>query len=376
VYAKEISVLSRRACLQIAGAGLGLAATSAKAASVVALAGAAGAARDFARSRPDLVSARALSEAQAYSDQLGGSALCIWRAGHLVYESYAAGVDATTPLTTYSMAKSVLGLVYGLALEDGVVGSLDDAVGLYIDEWRGDPRGAITVRQLLQMRSGLKLYSLARREPEAIALLSGDHVTETALATPLERPPGALFEYANVNSQLAGTALDRALRRRGLAGYSDYLERKLWRPLGQGAATLSVEFPGGEPRFFAGLQATAHDWLRLGVMFAQEGRFAGRAIVPAGWIRQMAAPSANPNYGIQLWRGSPWAAQRSYGPGTPQTVACKEPYLASDMVFFDGSGGQRVYVSAGLRLVIVRTGKMSWDWEDSSLPNTIIRGLA
>jgi CubicO group peptidase (beta-lactamase class C family) len=185
-----------------------------------------------------------------------------------------------------------------------------------------------------------------------------------------------VFEYANVNSQLAGTALDRALKRKGLGGYHAYLDRRLWAPLGQGPATQAVEFTGGEPRFFAGLQATARDWLRLGVLFADSGRFSGRRIVAADWIDQMSAPSPNPNYGLQLWRGSPWTAQRSYGPDSPQTVACNAPYLAPDIVFFDGSGGQRVYVSAKLRLVIVRTGKASWNWEDSTLPNLIIGGLA
>jgi CubicO group peptidase (beta-lactamase class C family) len=368
--------LSRRTWLGMAAGGLAFTGWRAHAQAVTAVAPIGGADRPGALGpvAAGQVSVAALAQAQAYSDRFGGSSLLVWRAGRLAYESYGAGTDADTPLTTYSMAKSVLGLVYGLALHDGVIASLDTPVGTYLDAWRGDPRGAITLRQLLQMRSGLKLYSLARQEPQALALLSGANATETALATPLARPPGAVFEYANVNSQLAGTALDHALKAKGWAGYHDYLAHRLWRPLGQRSATQAVEFAGGEPRFFAGLQATARDWLRLGVLFADAGRYDGRRIVPAAWIDQMRTPSPNPNYGLQLWLGAPWTAQRAYGPGA-QSVACQEPYLADDLVFFDGSGGQRVYVSARLRLVIVRTGTMSWSWEDSTLPNTIIRGL-
>lgn len=365
-------LLSRRAWLSQAGASL--AASGAQAQTVVI--DGVERPRDLARSRPGGVSAAALAQAQGISDRFDGTSLLVWRAGRMVCETYAPGFSALSPLTTYSMAKSVLGLVYGLALQDEVIGSLDAPVGDYLDEWRDDPRAAITLRQLLQMRSGLKLYSLAQKDERALALLSGARVTQTALATPLERTPGAVFEYANVNSQLAGTALDRALKRKGLGGYHPYMARRLWRPLGQASATQGVEFVGGEPRFFANLDATARDWLRLGILLADDGRFEGCRIVPAAWIAEMRKPSPNPNYGQQIWLGSPWTAQRSYGPNAPQTVACEEPYLASDMVFFDGSGGQRVYISAALRLVIVRTGKASWAWEDSALPNTIIRGLA
>jgi CubicO group peptidase (beta-lactamase class C family) len=365
-------VLSRRSWLSLAGASLLASGARAQTAVIAGLESP----RGLTRFRQGLVSTEALARAQAISDRFDGASLLVWRAGQMAYESYATGLSAASPLTTYSMAKSVLGLVYGLALRDGVISSLDTPVSDHLDEWRDDPRGAITLRQLLQMRSGLKLFSLAQKDSRALALLSGSNVTQTALATPLERAPGTMFEYANVNSQLAGTALDRALKRQGLGGYHPYMSRRLWRPLGQSTATQGVEFVGGEPRFFANLDATARDWLRLGVLFADHGRFEGRRIVPAGWIDEMTKPSVNPNYGLQIWRGSPWTAQRAYGPNAPQTVACAAPYRAPDMVFFDGAGGQRVYVSAALRLVIVRTGKASWTWEDSALPNTIIDGLA
>lgn len=113
----------------------------------------------------------ALQAAQAYSDSKRGAALLVWRKGRIVYEHYAPGCAADTRFDTYSMAKSILGLTYGAALRDGVITSLDQSVSDYLQEWRGDPRGAITLRQLLGMRSGLKLYSMARKEPQAMDLL-------------------------------------------------------------------------------------------------------------------------------------------------------------------------------------------------------------
>lgn len=364
--------IPRRALLA-GGAAAVFAGSSAQAATITMPGGGGG---DIARASRPVVSQTALADAQAISDRFGGRALLAWKDGALFHETYAEGVDADTRLSTFSMAKSVLGLMFGLAIDQGVITSLDTPVGAYLEEWSRDPRGAITLRQLLEMRSGLTLYSLGRGEPQAVEMATGSRATATALATPLARPPGQEFEYANVNSQIAGAALHAALKRAGRGGYADFLQAGLWAPLRQSPATLNLEAEGGQPRYFAGLDACARDWLRLAILFADEGRYEGRQVAPASWVRRMATPSAaNPNYGLHLWLGSPWTKLRSYGPRTPATVPCREPYLAPDMLLFDGAGGQRAYVSPSLKLVVVRIGTPSWDWEDSALPNTLIRGL-
>jgi CubicO group peptidase (beta-lactamase class C family) len=322
---------------------------------------------------PGGIGADALAAAQAYSDSKRGAALLIWRKGKIVYEHYAPGCAADTRFDTYSMAKSVLGLAYGAALRDGVIASIDEPVSDYLTEWRGDPRGAITLRQLLGMRSGLKLYSMARNEPQAMDLLTGPDVVATALGTPLESPPGHLFEYDNANSQLAGIALNRALKRAGQGDYARYLSKVLWKPLGQSDAVVALDHPGGEAHYFATLRASVRDWMRIGVMIAHDGRFDGRQVLPAAWIREATtADPVNPNYGLQIWIGSPFAPHRRYGPNTPRTAIASQPYLAPDMIFFDGSGGQRVYVSKSLDLVIVRTGGEDWTYDEAVIPNLII----
>jgi CubicO group peptidase (beta-lactamase class C family) len=245
-----------------------------------------------------------------------------------------------------------------------------------VEEWRGDPRGAITVRQLMQMRSGLKVHPIGLADPNGYALIFGRNITKTVLETPLVEPPGQTFEYANVNCFIAGLALDRALTRAGEGRYVEFLSRELWRPLGQSDAMIDVDGPNGIPRFFAGLSAPARDWMRLGLLFIQDGRVNDRQVVPSEWLKTMVTPSANPSYGLFIWIGNPWIPLRSYGPDVKAKVACKEPFLASDMVYFDGAGGQRVYASARLKLVIVRTGAQSPAWDDSALPNAIIRGFA
>jgi CubicO group peptidase (beta-lactamase class C family) len=309
------------------------------------------------------ISPEALAKAQAYSDSLGGHALIVWRNGKIRYEHYGDGVTADTRFETFSMHKSVLGLVYGQALKDGIIHSLDDKAGDYLTEWANDPRGQITLRQLLTMSSGLSQVGI-------------DAKAELALALKIDAPPGSRFEYNNANSELAGVILDRALKKAGRGDYAAYLSRVLFKPLGMGDAHLWLDHEGGEPRFFAFLEMRARDWLRLGIMIDRKGKFDNAQVLPAGWIKTITTPSAlNPNYGIQTWIGLPWSRYRPYGPRSAVKMSNIEPYLANDMVFFDGFGGERVYIAPSLDLVIVRIGEPSFAFDDSIIPNDIIRGL-
>jgi CubicO group peptidase (beta-lactamase class C family) len=305
----------------------------------------------------------ALAKAQAYSDSLGGHALLVWQGGELRYEHYGPGVSADTRFETFSMHKSVLALVYGAALRDGIIHSLDDKVGDYLQEWAHDPRGSITLRQLLTMQSGLSLGGI-----DATAAVAFSRVQDV--------PPGSRFEYSNVNPELAGIALNRALKKAGRGDYAAYLSAVLLKPLGAGDAHLWLDHEGGEPRFFAFLQMRARDWLRVGVLIDRKGRFDGQQVLPAAWIKAQTTPSSlNPNYGILTWIGSPWSRYRSYGPRSPVKVSHAEPYLAPDLVYFDGFGGERVYIVPSRDLVIVRIGEPSFSFDDSIIPNAIIAGL-
>jgi len=320
----------------------------------------------FPKSVAEGAFADALDQAQAYSNTKNGVGMIVLRDGIIVHENYVAGADGTTPTASASMMKSVLALLVGIALEDGLIGSVDDPVGSYISEWSGDPRGEITIKQLLTMSTGLGQSDFAR-------LLLAPDIGRVALETPLAEKPDGSFSYNNAVSQLLGMVIDRQAAKAGYGGFADFLHRELWCPLGNGEALLWID-GNGKPRGYAGLHAGLYDWARIGELIRNGGKVGDRQLVPAAWIEEMAQPSsANPQYGYQLWLGEAWTPQRRYSAANPIAIPHAEPFAAPDTVYFDGFGGQRVYVIPSKGLTIARVGMVNLSYDDAIIPNALIR---
>jgi CubicO group peptidase (beta-lactamase class C family) len=319
----------------------------------------------------DALSARLLSAGLAAIGEPGTAALLVWHDGALRLEHYGAGFSADMLSAPASMPKPVLALAVGAAVDRGLV-DIDAPVSRWLPEWRDDPRGRITLRQALQMRSGLEKYGPAGKGGAGEALMLGTRLEDLVLHTRLVREPGDRFDYNNGDNALVLLALQRATHRR----YADWLSRTVWQPIGAGDAFTWLDRPGGMARTFCCLLATPRDWVRVGRLIKDGGRAGGRQVISAGWMAQMLSPSpTNPDYGFQIWRGSPYRPTRSYGSGEAPPLPIGEPFLADDMLIFDGAVGQRVYVSAREDLVVVRIGDFAPDWVDSRLPNAIIRAL-
>jgi CubicO group peptidase (beta-lactamase class C family) len=309
-----------------------------------------------------------------YAYAMESYGLLVWHDGAVVLERYWPGAGPDSRPDGASMHKSVTALTVGALIAAGRIGGVDDPIDMYVPEWAGRAEGKITLRQLLGMASGLATFSQAGGlVSEANRFLAGLMPERMALARSLIAPPGREFTYRNLNTQLLGIIIERAAGR----PYAEVLSEHLWKPLGAADAYVWLDRTDGLARTYTALLARAEDWLRLGLIIKDRGALLGRPVVPADWIAQMTAPSpANANYGFQIWRAHPYQERRYYNPALKGlSTAASEPILAEDMVFFDGVGGQRVYVSADHGLVIVRLGVARPDWDDSALPNAVLRAL-
>lgn len=315
----------------------------------------------------------AIAAIEAYGTETDSIGLLVYQGGAVVYEKYWPGYARDTRVETASMHKTVLGLAIGAAIADGRIGSVDDRIGRYLPEWSADPRGDITVEQLLQQASGLAVQPFSLNPfGTSMRVYFGTDLARTVLGIPLADSPGSRFEYTNINAQILGLVLERATGRR----YADYLGERIWSRIGAPAASVWLDRPGGLARTYCCLLTTTRGWLQVGRVLLGRGEVDGERIVPEAWVDAMLTPSAtNPNYGYQVWLGLPPGNERRYNSLSKAVARHSAPFAAADVAFLDGWGGQRTYVVPSRELVIVRLGRPQPDWDDARLVNAVVAGL-
>ncbi|WP_101757403.1 serine hydrolase [Oceanicoccus sp. KOV_DT_Chl] len=201
------------------------------------------------------------------------------------------------------MHKTVVALLVGVAIADGAIGSVDDKVVRYFPEWAADSRGAITIRDLLTMSSGLEQYPFSLNPfagKSAFRFLFAGDRERVALTTVQRWQPQATYDYNDINAQLLGLLLERATGMR----YRDYLQEKLWQPMGGQAAQVWLDHEQGLAMTACCLLAPAQDWARIGLLMKNGGELNGKQIIPRDWITAMLTPSTlNSSYGYFTWLG-------------------------------------------------------------------------
>ncbi|MEO1968976.1 MAG: serine hydrolase [Sphingomonadaceae bacterium] len=285
-------------------------------------------------------------------------AMVLMENGHIVAERYAPGYTRNTRLVSWSMAKTITSVMIGMLVADGRL-SLDQPAP--IPRWQrpGDPRGAITLRYLLQMRSGLQHTEAGpipyeSSEVRMLFLDGRDDMAQWAEEQPLETVPGSQFKYSTnttvILSDIAARVLtndskDPETRRRAVY---DYLKARLFDPLGMTSVVPEFDRSG---TLIGGslMHATARDFARFGELLRNKGSYRGAQIVPRSWVAAMTTPSPkSPQYGLQTWLNNP------VKPGADDALF---PKLAPHSLFgMVGHMGQYVLVSPKQGLTMVRLG--------------------
>ncbi len=305
----------------------------------------------------------ALAQVRDYAQQRDSTGLIVMHQGHVVLEDYWQGYGPDSPFNSMSMAKTLLGLLMGIAIAEGHIESLETPAAQYLPEWQNDDRASITLKDLLHMQSGLRNDDRSDTvASDLVQMYLGSDARTTALAIPSLRPPGEIYEYNNANTQILSLVIERATGE----PYADYLSSRLWEPLGAADATIWLDRPGGNPKPFCCVFATARDWARVGQLILDGGRVGDRQVVPAAWIEAMLTPSPlEPTFGYHIW-------VKARTPDYPNVdQAATVPFVAPTF-YLDGKGLQRVYIIPSLDLIVVRMGEDPLQWDDSVIPNTLL----
>jgi CubicO group peptidase (beta-lactamase class C family) len=282
-----------------------------------------------------------LARARAYAFQDGKhtQGVVVVRDGAIVAEWYASGADEHSWAASWSMAKSVASSLVGIAIDEGKIPGIDVPMTTYYPDWAARGLGDVTLRDVLEMSSGLawnESYSpseLATSDVIKMVVQSPDELAYAA-SRPKADPPGTTFNYTSGGAMLLSGVLQQATGE----SVEEYAKQKLWDPL-QASQVDMWSDAAGHTLTYCCVDTTSRDFARFGLLYLDRGRWGDRQVVPASWVaRSVAGSRAAPDtYGLQWWL--------SDVDGVPH-----------DMFSARGHDGQYIYVIPSLDLVVVRNG--------------------
>ena len=272
----------------------------------------------------------------------------------LLYERYFNGHLRSSICTSYSMAKSFTSALIGIAIDEGAIQSVEDPVTKYLPDLQRRGFRSTTVKHLLTMESGVHyveryLFGIGfgfpwDDNPKAYLF---PYLTQLPAKMYLTEPPGRSWLYNDYNVLLLGMILKRVTRK----SPADYLQEKLWKPIGmEYSASWSTDSEEDDFELMqAGLNATAIDYAKFGRLFLNGGNWNGKKVVSSQWVIESTTPQSD---------NIPWRVDADW-----KQMGGWYGYLwwglsqGSEYAFIaSGLGGQFIYVQPARHIVIVRTG--------------------
>lgn len=288
----------------------------------------------------------ALLGADDYMAKNRNTGLLVIKDGVILAERYGYDRKPTDRFQSYSMAKTVVAMLLGIALNDKKINSIEDLAERYVPALKGHPYGETKLKDLLTMSSGVA-FSEIHDGKDDVQVLGRKTIGQdgpggadaVSTFTRRVRPAGTKFHYASSETYVLGLVLGAATGR----NLSEYLSEKIWIPMGAEADATWLIGGGGHELAFMGINATLRDWGRFGILLANYGMLDGRQIIPPAWVKEATSVHA-PH--LEVGVATPW---NGYG---YQTWLIRR---GSPMFAAFGIRGQAVYVDPVSRLVIVHT---------------------
>lgn len=298
-----------------------------------------------------------LYDIDEFNGRTGGTGLLVLHGDEILYERYDQGATRDSRLRSYSVAKSVVSTLFGIALGDGLIASVDDPITRYLGELRGSGYDGVSIKDALQMSTGTdfteKYNDLGSDIFQLVQPLKGSAARLKDLAKMPARAlgPGKDFYYSSNDTFVLGWLLIQVTGK----SLSAYTAEKLWGPLGAEKDAFWIvdrEGSDGMEAAFMGFNATLRDYARWGLLMASDGMLGKRRILPAGWVEASTVPDRpQVQYG-KLYKG--------YDQGYQYQWWC---FPGPDHAFnAQGAFGQFVLVNPKMDLVMVKTSHWPSLW--------------
>ena len=284
---------------------------------------------------------------QEYLDYFWSDGMIVLHKNEMVYENYWLGNNENKRHISWSVAKSFISALVGIAYEEGLIDSLDDPVTKYLDDFKETGYDDVTIKDILQMSSGVLFNedyadydSDINRFGRAVA--TGTSMRDFSKTLTREREPGTYMHYVSINTQVLGFLLQEVTNK----SISQYLYDKIWNPLGMEDSAYFILDDVKDEFALGGLNATLRDYAKFGLLYLQNGRWNDNQIISKQWIED-----SHSTDGIHLVPGeretssNPWGyGYQWWVPGFPDT-----DYTAS------GVYNQYIYIDPLSKIVIAKT---------------------
>jgi CubicO group peptidase (beta-lactamase class C family) len=297
-----------------------------------------------------------LAQIAAVARKGHSNCLVVVRHGKLAGEWYFNGTGPNTAQDVYSATKSFASTLVGVAQDDGDL-RIGDRASTWIEQWRGTPSQAVTVRDLLSMDSGRHWNVIT----DYVRLLSAPDRTAFAIGLGQDTAPGSEWAYNNSAVQ----TLDRVLQKATGGDVAAFARRRIFAPLGRAHTTMATD-KAGNAQLFEGIHSTCRDLARFGVLMLDKGRWRGRQIVSSSWVAQATGRSSsklNAAYGYLWWLNRSGVIASVTAATTLQEIAEGRTDVGrmvegapSSMYWALGLGNQLIQIDPGTQTVVVRLG--------------------
>jgi CubicO group peptidase (beta-lactamase class C family) len=297
----------------------------------------------------------ALEEAATYAGEHESRCLVVIRDGHLVFERYWLDTTVDTKIKSYSIAKSHASSLVGIAIAQGLLGSVDDPIVEYLPELAGTPKENIHIFDLLTMTSGVYGGVL----DEYVFLTFSSDQTQYAIDEDPDGRLGAAWQYSNIGVQL----LEPVLRTVSGVEVEAYANEHLWAPIGMDA---EWDKDGeGHALTYQNVLASCRDQARFGYLYLKRGCWNGERVIDEAYIDAATTTSQDHNrgYGYLFWVTG---QQPTLGSVSLEEIpGGLHPFAPEGTFAAQGLGGQMIEIIPALDMVVVRTGVAPLDDPDA-----------
>jgi len=283
---------------------------------------------------------------QEFLTRSSTTALLVLKGNDITFEDYYQGTDEGDQRISWSMAKSFLSALFGIAIEEGHIKNINELVTDYVPELKGSGYDGVTIKNVLQMSSGVAFNedyqdfnSDINRMGRLLAL--GGSFDEFAASLVNEREQGTFLHYVSIDTHVIGMVLRNATGR----SVADYFNEKLWSKLGTEQDTYYITDSTGEPMVLGGLNMLTRDYAKFGKLYLDNGRWNDQQIVPLNWVKDSVTPDA-----AHLMPGKRDSSDMEMGYGYQWWL----PVNADEEFMAVGIYDQYIYVNKKANVVIVK----------------------